>query len=854
MKLMFDKNELQTVQDSFCASNHVSVQLWTMEQEPCTKFSGDSQVYAVLQQVRQQITWEQCREEMENCLMEDMIEEKTGRDDLRYCLIPVRNESETIAFWEMIGFIEEKTTETDFWRAADLLVVLSKTYFSIKFQKECADWERRRTKQKMDEAQSEKREEQMLLRILERSVSRKPFLEILNQVTQEAGEFWNLSSVSVLQISADEKEVEQIGIWQKACVVQKEKTSRKTWKKEDLPFWTGRASVVSTGTVLPQKFSQFLQENGIRAFAALPICREEKAVMYLLFMEKTEDRTWKNEELCGFQKIREIIEQVLEKRIEKNSLTGSYQILEQVLANMQCGVYVTQPKEKQVMYANTMLKKLFGQNLNEMRIQILSIPSEHNKSEIYISETEQWLEVHQTKIDWIHGETCVLGTVYDITDKKNYQLLIEREANHDFLTGLYNRRRLEDDLKEAVLRVKEVELDGALLYLDLDDFKYINEGLGHQYGDVLIQSIAKKLRQIQGLSQNCYRVGGDEFMIIVTNSQYMDLNRILEEIRSIFSKPFLLKKTEYYCSMSMGIARFPRDGEEVSELIKKSDIALYEAKRKGKNRVEYYDDTVEASSIKRLDLEKNMRQAISENFDEFEVYYQPVVDAAKPDHPCEGAEALIRWNSPELGMISPVEFIPLAEYLGLIIPIGEYVLRQACARCRCWNEHGHPEYKVNVNLSIIQLLQNNIVETIKDALEKSQLNPENLILEVTEGLAVNDMVRMKHVLEDIRQLGVSVALDDFGTGYSSLNHVREMPIDVIKIDRCFITDIGRDEYAGVFVKIVRELAQTLGMRVCVEGVENDTQYHILQQIGVDLIQGYYFDKPMKAEDFEAKYL
>ena len=281
---------------------------------------------------------------------------------------------------------------------------------------------------------------------------------------------------------------------------------------------------------------------------------------------------------------------------------------------------------------------------------------------------------------------------------------------------------------------------------------------------------------------------------------------------------------------------------------------MYDAKCAGKNRVAYYDENVISTSFKRLDLEKNMRNATRNAFDEFEVYYQPITDISKPGMPCSGAEALIRWNSRELGVISPTEFIPLAEYLGLINPIGSFILREACMRCKYWNDMGHPDYKVNVNLSVVQLLQNDIVEQIAEVISETGIDPKNLTLEVTESLAINDMNRMKKILADIKKLGVRVALDDFGTGYSSLNHIREMPIDIIKIDRCFIIDIGKDDYSEVFVKMISELAETIGVHMCVEGVEEDDQLEKLREMKVQYIQGFYFGKPMRVEEFEDKYL
>jgi EAL domain-containing protein (putative c-di-GMP-specific phosphodiesterase class I) len=283
-------------------------------------------------------------------------------------------------------------------------------------------------------------------------------------------------------------------------------------------------------------------------------------------------------------------------------------------------------------------------------------------------------------------------------------------------------------------------------------------------------------------------------------------------------------------------------------------LALQTAKKKGKNCVEFYNEKVEDTSIYRMDLEQNMRRATLNSCNEFEVYYQPIIKYGKDRNVCCGAEALVRWNSAELGLIPPNDFIPLAEYLGLINPIGEHVLYEAVKRCKYWNDCGHPDYKVNVNISVIQLLQPDFVTKVKQVLDKVRINPKNVTLEVTESLAINDMERMTKVLKQLKALGVRVALDDFGTGYSSLNHIRQMPIDVIKIDRCFVEPLAEDEFAGAFVKMVSELAKTIGVAVCVEGVEQLKQLEVLKDMNVDMIQGYYYGKPMSVKEFEEIYL
>ena len=304
----------------------------------------------------------------------------------------------------------------------------------------------------------------------------------------------------------------------------------------------------------------------------------------------------------------------------------------------------------------------------------------------------------------------------------------------------------------------------------------------------------------------------------------------------------------------MGIVEFPGEDANVHDLIKMADIAMYEAKKGGKNRIAYYEECFAARSGKRLDMEKNMREATADSFKEFEIYFQPIVDITKEGFPCTGAEALIRWNCSELGSIPPSEFIPLAEYLGLINPIGNYVLYESCKICHSWNTHGYPNHRVNVNLSVVQLLQTDIVEIVQNALKDTGLSPHNLTLEVTESLAIDDMDRMKKILAKIKDLGVRIALDDFGTGYSSLNHIREIPFDVIKVDQSFIKDLDKDSYAKSFVRMVGELAGALGVNLCVEGVETKVQFDILKNMCVDLVQGYYFDRPMPRKQFEEKYL
>lgn len=531
-------------------------------------------------------------------------------------------------------------------------------------------------------------------------------------------------------------------------------------------------------------------------------------------------------------------------------------ILEAVCEHIGNAVCVRDRITGAVLYANNRMRETFRSEIDQGLYHTLmawEIPEGNGNCEVYHEESQHWYDLHFAPVMWLEDQSAYLYTFYDITEKKQYMHMIEQHTFQDALTGINNRMCCEKDLPRFIEEAVAVGGQGALMYLDLDDFKHINDGLGHQYGDVLLKAITQELLRIEGIKESCYRTGGDEFVIVVPHSSYHNVNDIINEIREIFDKPWFLRNADYYCTMSMGMAQFPADGENAQELLKKADIALYEAKRSGRNCYIRYTAGTDSKSGKRLDMEKNMRDATNGGYREFEIYYQPIIDLRKDGGCCTGAEALIRWNSVEMGFIPPSEFIPLAEYLGLINPIGNYVLTEAAKCCKYWNDNGYPHYKINVNLSVVQLLQPNIIEIVKETVTSTGINPENLTLEVTESLAINDIERMKNILSDIKKLGVRIALDDFGTGYSSLNHIRRIPFDVIKVDQSFISDLEHDAYSRSFIKMVVQLAEEIDVNICIEGVETREQYRILAEMNVGLIQGYYFDRPVTRTAFERKY-
>jgi diguanylate cyclase (GGDEF)-like protein len=625
------------------------------------------------------------------------------------------------------------------------------------------------------------------------------------------------------------------------------------FKMDEHPFMRTENYIISANTALKPAQKEFMDRMHYKAVMVLPIYMQQDIIMYLEFGCYDEYRIWEMDTVRFLSDVRKIVQSIITKRVTQNSLSSSLSTLEDIMENIGCGLLVVEPKRRKLLYTNHLLTPDLHGSLKEVDFRSL-FEQDKREAEYYIHELDSWLLITRSETTWVDGSKVELYTYYDITQNKINEKRIEKSSSSDFLTGLYNRMRCEQDLKGILESAIVKGGNGAILFVDLDDFKHINEGLGHQYGDVLLKAISDNLRRISGIESTCYRVGGDEFIIIVTHQQYKRLETIIESIKEIFSHPWYLKGDDYYCTMSMGVCMFPKDGKNVEELIRNVDAALLEAKNQGKNCVRFYTHETEMDSRKRLDMEKYMRDACTNPKEEFEVYYQPIFDISKEGNPCCGAEALVRWNSKGMGNVEPADFIPLAEYLGLIKPIGQYVLREACQACKRWNDMGHPDYKVNVNLSVVQLLQCDMGQQIMSALQETGLSPHNLTVEVTESLAINDMVYMKKILNKIRSLGVRVALDDFGTGYSSLNHIHEMPIDIIKVDRCFVENVDEEEYSQVFIRMISELAKTMKMNVCVEGVEDTTQYDIMKKHGVNMIQGYYFAEPMPRCEFETKFV
>ena len=757
---------------------------------------------------------------------------------------------------DISGFSYTSTLD-QFSKTLDIVRDITQLIVCSKLSLVSAEAESRRSKSSEESAKAALKRVEVISEIVALLDSDDAIENVMHDIIELCGSFLKISRAMIIRTRKETQNMEIVCDYCSAGVGRIYETINDAPKFSF--FDEDKFYSISAGTPVNSQIANDMAAVDATAIVVKPIHIVNGYGMYAFFADNTPKRKWSVDEIKFLNDAGQILVSIITRRIQKNSLASSYATLESILDNVGSSIYVRDLNTNKVLFANRVLKSTFAAEMQNGTLDALfdsAIPI--NKAsgiyEVHNIDRRQWYDLHYTYVNWVDGRKVSVCAAYDVTDKKTYQRRIEQQAYTDFLTGLYNRMCCERDLAMHIDTAKNNKTNGALLYLDLDDFKHINDGLGHQYGDVLLKAISHSLQRIDGITNTCYRMGGDEFVIIVPPESFKGFEKIVEDIKDIFSKPWYLKDADYYCTMSMGIVEFPESGENVQDLIKKADIAMYEAKKTGKNRVARYSDKIETSSNRRLDMEKNMRDAITDKFKEFEVYYQPIIDVQTEGNPCLGAEALIRWNSSELGFIAPGDFIPLAEYLGLINPIGNNVLLEACRELKYWNENGHPDFKVNVNLSVVQLLQTDIVEIVEKTIKETGINPENLTLEVTESLAINDMERMKKILGSIKTFGVKIALDDFGTGYSSLNHIREIPFDVIKVDQSFVRDLAADAYSQSFVKMVSELAETIGVSVCVEGIETKEQFGVLSGMRVRMVQGYYFDRPMTRESFEAKYV
>jgi len=475
----------------------------------------------------------------------------------------------------------------------------------------------------------------------------------------------------------------------------------------------------------------------------------------------------------------------------------------------------------------------------------------HEQAQVIFDETGKPVRMH--------------GIIQDITEHKNAEKKIRFLAYYDALTGLPNRQLFKEHSIQAIRMAQRDGTKLAIIYLDLDHFKRINDTLGHNAGDKLLQKVSENMMVVirasdivtridsesQSEETSIARLGGDEFTILLRGlTEIKHAALVAKRIIKCLGLPVKIAGQELYVTCSIGIVVYPDDGGDIDTLLKNADTAMYHAKDAGRNNFQFYAKHMNELTLARLNMEVKLKKALERN--EFIVYYQPQVEAATST--IVGVEALIRWEHPERGLVSPAEFIPIAEETGLIIPLGEWVLRTACAQMAVWHKAGFNELRIGVNLSSIQFRHGNIVKTIKNVLAATGLDPQYLEVEITESIIMQNVEETIATLWKLKEMGLKLSIDDFGTGYSSMNYLKRFPLDTLKIDRSFIKDIMTEPNDAAITKATIGLAKGLNLTTIAEGVETKEQLTFLHKQGCDQIQGYFISRPVPAETVEQLFL
>jgi len=588
---------------------------------------------------------------------------------------------------------------------------------------------------------------------------------------------------------------------------------------------------------------RWVREQGLGVFsAANKLEAIEGFITNITARRKTQDAQYEAE-----RRYRDIFEHATEGMFQ-TTITGNYLKVNPALAR----IYGYDSPEQLITSMCDIAHKLYVHP--ERRDEFIAHMRRDGKVRNFEAEIRRkdgetiWISENARAVYSAAGELLFFeGTVIDISERKRYEEKLQFHATHDILTGLPNRALFTDRMEQALRCAERDERGVAVAFVDLDQFKLINDTLGHETGDRLLVEIAARLVECVRGADTVARLGGDEFVLICTHRHTeQEMSQVMQRVLACISRPWVTPQGEFSIGCSIGISLYPRDGRTVETLLKHADSAMYKAKEAGRNNFQFYTPELNQRVAERFELQNNLRHALER--EEFTLHYQPRIDLASGK--TVGLEALIRWCPPGEDMVSPGRFIPVAEESGLILTIGEWVLRSACTQAISWQRRGFNPVVVSVNISPRQFWQEHLVGTIANVLQETGLDPRWLELEITESLAMHDIERFASMLHALKNLGVRIAIDDFGTGYSSLNHLKRFPVDQLKIDQSFVRDLATDPDDAGIVQAVISLGHVLGLRVVAEGVETQEQLDFLRANGCDEVQGYYLGRPAPAEHYQ----
>ena len=606
------------------------------------------------------------------------------------------------------------------------------------------------------------------------------------------------------------------------------------------------------------------RQEGMVAFAGHPLIIEDRlvGVMAMFACKQLTEYTLK-----ALASVADVIALGIRHKWDEEELRKSEERFRAIFDNANDGILMVDTETKILHTGNKKICKMLGYTIEEIKGMavmdvypkgglpyIMEQFEKHLRRESTLAEDIPvkrkdgsifYADINSSLVTFA-GKTYLMGIFRDITERKQSEEKIKHMAFHDALTSLPNRILFNDRLTLALAHAHRTKEMLAVMFLDLDRFKVINDTLGHTAGDQLLQSIANRLKNCVREDDTIARLGGDEFSLLLPGITHVeDVNSIARKIIEILKQPWMIGEQELYITTSIGIAIYPNDGEDAEALLKNADAAMYHAKEQGRNNYQFYIPIMHAKSFGKMVLESGLRRALKHK--EFVVYYQPQVSISSGE--IVGMEALVRWQHPDRGLIPPDEFLFLAEDTRLIVSIDESVLRTVCTQNKAWQDAGFQPSCIAVNLSVHTFQQHNLVETVTSVLKETGLNPHFLGLEITEGIAMQDIETTIHKLNKLSDLGIQIAIDDFGTGFSSLSYLKKFPINKLKISPHFVSGIVDNQKDKIIVSSIIALAQGLQFKVVAEGVETEDQLTSLKQLQCDEMQGYLFCKPLPAEAF-----
>ena len=652
--------------------------------------------------------------------------------------------------------------------------------------------------------------------------------------------------------------------------------SENGWNAAGMAIRMGKPYLVTDIATYPaeEKWRDRALKRGYRSVVALPLKDGDKVFGTIVLYEKMPGGI-NADDVAMFGELADDIAYGvinLRTRLARHKVEEALRATEEKLSGILGSIdnIVWSYSDDALLYVNPIIEKIYGRSIDDFRsnqqlwfemIHPADQPKVHNRRAQLLkhgSIVQEFRIIHPDgQVRWIeHRSKVVLdgnGTPLrfdavesDITERKEYEARIEYLASHDALTDLANRNLFNDRVTQAMSQARRNGTLLALLFLDLDRFKAINDSAGHALGDLLLKAVAVRLDSAIRGGDTVARQGGDEFIVLLTGlGSLQDIVQAVTKILNLFAEPFILENHVIHITTSIGITVYPNDAGTLQELLRNADTAMYHAKAEHGNTYRFYSNDMSVRAMERVQLESALHRAIAQQ--EFEIFYQP-----KPDLRSGyiiGAEALIRWRHPELGMIPPSRFIPIAEEIGLIVPIGRWMLDTACAQNKAWQDMGLPAISVAVNMSARQFHQDELVDTVAAALGHAGLDACYLELELTESIVMNDAELFIAKLHALKQLGVQLSIDDFGTGYSSLSYLKRFSIDRLKIDQSFIRDIATDPDDAAITRSMIALGHSLNLKVIAEGVETEEQLEFLRRHDCDEMQGYYFSKALAADEF-----